>query len=235
MDVAIVDDDKDSRNYLEGLLKSFNYFDITVTQFDNGQTFIEGLGKSKFSLIFLDIEMPEINGISLAKEIHSIDAKTLIIFVINHSSYISEAIRNYAFQYLVKPVKNEELTIELTRAHKELSRRNQKIEINVRERKIIVNVSDIEYIESRNKKVVITMRDKTVFESKGKLSDYSKLLSYHNFSSCHKSYLINLEYVKEIGHESITMAGGRYIPVSRSQRDVFKKAYNMYLNDVIYD
>lgn len=236
MNIAIVDDDKNSRKYLAELLSSFNLLNINnILQFDNGNNFIEVFRENKFGLIFLDIEMPEIDGLSLAKEIHKINSNTLIIFVTNHSSYISEAIRAYAFQYLVKPVKRIDLEIELDRVHKEIQRRNKKIKIDIGDREIIIDISDIEYIESQNKKVIITMQNKQLIAGKGKLRDYVSLLCYNNFASCHKSFLINLEFLKEINNDCIVMEDGKVIPISRSQRNLFKKNYNMYLNGISYD
>lgn len=234
MKIVICDDDKDAREHLYALCKKhLGNKEAVIEQYDSG-TALFASDLNMIDIAFLDIEMPGENGIATASRIHSANPKCLIIFVTSYNQYITEAMRNYAFQFLTKPVKEGDLVIELKRAKEEFSRRVSKIAIQTSTSERVIEVNKILYAESDNKYVKFVLCDGKELVTRAKLNKFYDFLSDKNFACPHKSYMVNLFYVKEIGRQSLTLDSGKTLPLSRSKTDEFKRLFNKYLNGVHY-
>lgn len=234
MRIVICDDDRDSRENLQKLCKKYlDEKETTIDVFESGDMlFADKL--STIDIAFLDIEMPGENGICVASKIHQANPKCLIIFVTSYNEYITEAMRNYAFQFLTKPVKEKDLMIELKRAKDEFSRRISRIVILCNGVERVLEVSKILYVESDNKHVRFVLYGGEVCSTRAKLNTFYEFLFGKNFVAPHKSYMVNMFYVKEFDSQSVTLDNGQTLPLSRSKSEEFKTCFNRYLNGVHY-
>lgn len=114
IDCLIIDDKKEARDRLKNLLSKFEYVNILSAEGDTEKA-ITKIIKLKPDLVFLEIEMPQKNGFDIANEIRALGMDTAFIFVTGYNQYAVKAIRNKAFDYLVKPVDIDELGEALRR------------------------------------------------------------------------------------------------------------------------
>lgn len=119
MTIAICDDEKFFRETIINYLLTFQIEanDISVFEFENGENLISAYKKGKkFDIVFLDIEMDGITGIEVGKQIREFEKNVIFIFTTSHTEYISDAFRLNAFQFLVKPINQEDFNNEMKRA-----------------------------------------------------------------------------------------------------------------------
>lgn len=112
--VLIVDDEKGMRTIIKKILAKSGGFEV-IGDTNNGEEAIGMFSEHRPKVVFLDIEMPEYNGIYCAKKLIDIDPKTIIIFATAHSEYMPDAFQLYAFDYLIKPFKVERVMQTLDR------------------------------------------------------------------------------------------------------------------------
>ena len=120
--VLIADDDEGMRLVIRKLVSKVEGFTLCA-EACNGQEAVELAERIKPDLVFLDVEMPVMNGIDCARSIQDMDPSTIIIFATAHDAYMGDAFEVYAFDYLVKPFKVERVIQTLEKAKVRLLRR----------------------------------------------------------------------------------------------------------------
>jgi len=241
MTAIIVDDEKHCREVLEHLLVK-HCPDVTIlANCADGAKALEMMKQQLPDILFLDIEMPGMNGFELLEKCHSSDFE--IIFTTAYNEYAIKAIKHSALDYLLKPIDKDELKLAVQRARDEKSikssdRINNLLEVlhirkNVKrfaaatmEGLIMVNADDILYCESDSAYCKLHFIDgKSLLLSKT-LKDVEEVLHHDEFCRIHHSFLINLNYVQKYikgeGGEVI-MNNGMNLPVSRTRKQDFLK------------
>ncbi|HYX06049.1 MAG TPA: LytTR family DNA-binding domain-containing protein [Bacteroidales bacterium] len=217
LSAIVVDDDKDALVLLTTFLQRIKGIGITgkTTNAENALSLIETMQPD---LVFLDIEMPGINGIELGKIIQQKEIKTHIIFTTAHDAYTIEAIRLAAFDYLLKPVDYEELKItverfrnkesgsdsleSLSRLFLKINNKINRIRLNVRTGYIFIDPDDLIYCEADgNYTNMILKEDKShlVSTNLGKIED---LLKEYKFFRISRSTLINMKYLRRVDRKA---------------------------------
>ncbi|MDF2674909.1 MAG: DNA-binding response regulator, partial [Clostridiales bacterium] len=153
--VVIVDDEKDMRMLLKKAIEKVNGFE-TIGEAENGERAIKLIESSRPHVVFLDVEMPELDGVECAKRILEINPDTIIIFATGHNEYMSEAFELYAFDYLIKPFKMERVFTTLERI-KKVNLKPEENSLN----KIIRHEKGLEKLVVKNKEGIsfIDMKD----------------------------------------------------------------------------
>lgn len=230
MNIAIVDDQEVYRKQIRDLINqkkgSFN-----IGEFSSG----EELFCSKncfYDIYFLDIVMNGNNGVEVAAKIRESNENAILFFVTSHTSYISDALKNQPFQYLIKPINEKLFLEEFERAfeyHKSM-RRYLTVESNGYPKKMLIN--DICYCESNKRKINIYMSDGEVVNAKGKIADYMKDLKDIYFVRTHNSFLINLRMINYIKNYTIFTKYNYKVPISKKYLDMVKKSFRDYITGV---
>ena len=241
--VAIIDDEmhciKTLRYQLE---KQFNNVAIVFDTTDS--TIAKAMVESfKPDIIFLDIEMPVMNGLQFLSQFDTIPFK--VIFTTAYDQYAIKAIRLNALDYLLKPVDRNELeqAIEKFKNEKDITAREQVTHLQLfREKKIkdtialsasqglfFVKINDIMYLEGDNCYTHVMMSDGKKYLVSKTLSNFDDILTEDNtFFRAHKSYVINLSYIKQYvrgdGGE-IIMVDDKTISLSRNKKEDFLKLF----------
>ena len=230
MKIAICDDEQIFINILKvPLMTFFRNKDITINtyEFTDGYSLLDQY--SGYDIIFLDVSMPEINGIELAKKIREIDKNVIIIYVTSEKNRVFESFEVKAFGYIVKPVNIIELTNTLNRATAEISDDNDLVTIEVSKKSHVkLNKKHIIYAETADRMINIYTIDKT-YSSNIKLKELEDTISSEHFYTPHRSFLINLKHVKEYDRSSITMSNSDNVLMSRLKSSEFKKKFLEYL------
>ncbi len=190
-------------------------------------------------ILLLDIRMPEISGMDVAKILRDRDWRKILIFITGEEDQVFNSFDLQAFHFLVKPVADEKLKEVLDNACKELERygdisgkQDMYIEIQSGTAHIRINLSQLLYAEVYDRKTILHMKDDSI-EYYGQLSALEELVG-RDFYRIHRSYLVNMKYVERYDRTSITTLGGDNIPIARREYDGFLKAYMEYSRRRIY-
>ena len=184
-------------------------------------------------ILLLDIRMPEINGMDVAKTLRDRNWRKILIFITGEEEQVFHSFDLQAFHFLVKPVADRKLKEVLYNARKELERygdisgkQDKYIEIQSGTAHIRINLSQLLYAEVYNRKTILHMKKENI-EYYGQLSALEELVG-KNFYRIHRSYLVIMKYVERYDRTSVTTLGGDNIPIARREYDGFLKAYMEY-------
>lgn len=208
--VLIADDESGMRLVLRKIIEKVEGFQV-VGEAEDGGSALSLVEELNPQLIFLDIEMPNLDGIECAKLISDIDPKKIIVFATAHPSYMSDAFEVYAFDYITKPFKVDRVIKTLYRIKEIISEEKgeaqEKVvyQQSVADKLIIKNKDGINFIDidsiiliqREGKSTVLYTSDNRYTTSEG-LSDIEERLGKLNFFRCHKSYLINTSKIVKI-------------------------------------
>lgn len=208
--VLIADDDEGMRLLLKKSIEKNEAFKVTGEAAD-GESAASLAESLRPDIIFLDVEMPGLNGLECAKRISDINPKTIIIFVTAHEEYMSEAFQLYAFDYMVKPFNPNRIIQTLERiafmaGHggdqpSEPARRIEKglgkLIIRNRDGITLIDETDIILIQREDRSTAIYTANERYMTSEG-LSELDERLNQEIFFRSHKSYIINLTMIYKI-------------------------------------
>ena len=209
----------------------------------NGQEALMLIQHHKPQLIFLDIEMPRMNGFEMLNELP--EKNFHIIFTTAYDQYAIKAIKYAAFDYLLKPIDIEELRTAVSKIDaKENTQTKQQVELlsqNILQPKkqlsrlaiptleglLFLSISDIIHLEANSNYTNIYLNGKIKVTASKTLKEFEEMLPEDIFFRTHHSHLINLNFIKRYikgDGGQIELQNGTYIDVSRRKKDEFLKA-----------
>lgn len=200
----IVEDELPAREELKYFLNEEKEIKL-IEEFESPLDTLNFLEKNKIDVVFLDINMPDMNGINLGKIISKIYPEVKIIFITAYKDYAVDAFEVKAFDYLLKPYSEERIrnllkSLVSTKSVDNILNRNtslKKITINMDEKIYVLSLTDVDYIEANEKETLI-FANKKRYVSKIKISKWEEMLEGYNFYRCHRSYIVNLDKIVEI-------------------------------------
>lgn len=225
---AICDDDNSQISALKAMLTEWNEH-IIITEYTSAEQFLFGYPDAPCDLLLLDIEMGDMNGMELARKLRSKGDMLPIIFITGYSEFMQDGYDVEALHYLLKPVNKEKLFAVLDRYASRHSA-DSRVIFSSGDESVCINADDIMYLEAFGKKTQITLRGGKEIECTCGLSAAAEKLG-ENFVSCHRSYVVNLGFVRSISKTDVTLDNGRKIPLSRRQYDTVNKAFIGYYKE----
>lgn len=195
MKILIVDDEELARARLLRMLKTLEYEDVIEAK--SADEAITLANEQHFDIAFLDINMPNTSGLELAYELKYLQEKIAIIF---QTAYEEHALKAYdigAVAYLVKPYSIEQLTQALERVAKPFKPKELRILSKSGDNHLLLKPSEIHYVKADLSEVMLRTSKGFSYYAK-KISDLEKLLEPYNFVRIHRSYLINIDEIKDI-------------------------------------
>lgn len=231
MRILICDDDDLMREQLQKYIKS--YFEKICAKcpeivcFSDGESLLADKGEK--DLLFLDIEMPGINGIYVGNELKKSDTHTIIFVITSYSEYLDDAMRFHVFRYLSKPLDRQRFFRNMKDAIDLYNNMTIKLPIETKEGVHTLPASSVIAVEALGRKVIVhtTMRD---FESTRNLQHYLEILPKNCFFQTHRSFIVNFEHVTDFDHSLIHMAGSQFHAyLTKRKYSAFKEAYLLYL------
>ena len=233
MRIAVCDDEElfriEFKSVLDKVLINAEY---DIDTFSGGSSLYEAFLKNPFDLVFLDIEMPGIDGITLAKRLRAVSENVQIVFLTSHIEYALEGYEVNALRYLVKPVNMNKLS-EVLKYIQDKKNNSRQIMIKQEGEDIVIDISDIIYMESMDKNVRI-VTSKSEYITRYNISDYEEELKNSGFLRIHRGYLISLSKVKKIVKNDVVMDGDISLPVSRSNIKTLKDALYAYVEGTAF-
>lgn len=234
INIAICDDDRNEQVKLEKIVQAFekqHTYNICCTVFQNGVDLISEIKTgSRFHIILIDIIMPLVNGIEIAKEIRFFDSLTKIIFISSSPEFAVESYGVEAFYYLVKPPSEEKLTALFEKAISDVFETpDESLLLNTKSGLTKVYLHNIEFVEIIGRQLNYHLKNGQIFEAKGTLGELEKaLLSYEQFIKPHRSYIINMDCIDTITSNEIRTQSNKPVPISRKNYLDIKKTYMDY-------
>ncbi len=229
---AIIDDEIEVANKLTSYIDK--YFQINNCQcevkfFDTASKFLENY-HFDFDAIFMDINMPGVDGMSATKELRRLDKNVKIIFVTSLAQYAIKGYEVNAFDFVVKPVNYYTFAMKLDRLMENYrEKEGASIIIKANNSFIKTPVSDIKYIEVSDHKLIVHTISND-FETYDTLSNYLNLLKNEPFALCNRCYLVNLKYVNKVNKDAVYI-GNNCIQMSRRKYKEFMNSLNKYLGN----
>jgi len=236
----IIDDEPDSVKLLQLQLSEHcpqveivGSFTSTVKALDGIETFMP-------DLLFLDIEMPVMNGFEmLAKVLHT---NFSIVFVTAYNQFALKAFRFNALDFLVKPIDTKELVEAVVRAEQRIKPTSSqlsmlqkqlrgelvtKIAIPSQQGVSFIDLNEIIFVEASNNYSKIILIDGRNFLISKTLKDVQEVLEEEHFLRVHRQYIINLNHVKQFNRNEglLTMSNGESVPVARNQKEHLIEKY----------
>lgn len=207
--------------------KSEHKTNLKLTLFHNGEDLINNYCFA-FNIIFLDILIPGMDGITVAKKIRESDSRVVIIFLASTLKYSLMGYSVRAANYVMKPVSYKKFKIELDKAISYCNEIEQQF-ITIKNATGIykIYVNDISFIETCNHRTLIHTKKKniTCFHNMKKLE---KDLQPFGFIRCHSSYIVNISYIESIEKLLITLISSEQIPISQQKRKQVMKNIAVY-------
>lgn len=231
MKVAIVEDEQEAGNLLKEFLLRYaseKQLAITIEVFCDGLEILDDYHPD-YDVIFLDIEMPHLNGMDTARQIRQTDSNVILIFITNMMQYAIEGYSVQAMDYILKPVKYFDLSFKLDKVV-EMRRKSEKSELILKtkggQRKVAV--ADIHYLEVIGHCILFHTVSGEIEVWNQPMSAMEQKLKGLSFARCNASYLVNLRYVTEINGMT-AQVGPDKLQISRGKRKDFLDALTVYI------
>lgn len=227
--VAIIEDTQKDADKLQVCLHRFaeeTGEKIACTVFQTAIPFLE-INHRQFDIVFMDIELPDIDGIKAARRFRQNDDCTILIFVTNLTQFVLTGYELDAMDYIVKPVKYPSFLLKMRRAVSRLKRRPElKLVLPTEDGELCIESSRMKYIEVYGHHLVYHTDTKD-YEGYGTLKQVEKLLPAEGFFRCSGSYVVNMQYITGVSGMKILVGEAR-IPISRSRKKEFMQVLHQY-------
>jgi two-component system LytT family response regulator len=199
MKILVVDDETLSTSRLTRLLQEQGYTDIT--SFNNPNEALINVQTVKYDVIFLDIQMPTINGLELANQILALEPKTFIIFQTAFEEFAIEAFKVGGLDYILKPSTHENIQNALSKVKKYRDTNPKKSTKKIMGKKgnkiYLIELHDIFYIKADLDEVIVKIENADVYVKK-KIGEMHTLLQNENFFRIHRSIIVNTDKIKSM-------------------------------------
>ena len=237
MRIAVCDDDSVLRDNLHKSILAFDSLpsETSIAKFSDGHSLVDAHSKQPYNIIFLDIQMGGLSGLEAGALIRDIDQKVLIILVTSYEQFMQKAFKIETFDYITKPYEDKDIHAVLKRALRKHIDQYRSICLTWRGATHKVKHSDIIYIKIDNRHLnFITTDEDAEIKCIGKLDEYERELAPHGFFRCHKSYLVNMDFISSVANDKIVvkhsaLENDHVINISSRKRKEFLGAFNEYV------
>lgn len=210
--VLIADDDVGMRTIMRKIVERVEDF-VLIAEANDGKTALELVEKLNPDVVFLDVEMPEMTGVECARAIQDLNPNIVIIFATAHDTYMGEAFEVYAFDYLIKPFKVERVIQTLERVRERLITRaikpvtmspvrsrilSERMMLRHRDGVTFIDLKDVLLVQREERMTVLYTEGNGRYVTNETLGEMEERLPKDVFFRCHKSYIINLNRIRDI-------------------------------------
>ncbi|WP_066635351.1 LytR/AlgR family response regulator transcription factor [Desulfolucanica intricata] len=207
--VAVAEDDNSTRKYIKDLLSKIDNVEL-IGDVANGNELIELVKNTDPDILFVDIEMPEIDGRTAVSRVIELGHNPYIIFLTGHNEFALDAFELSAIDYIVKPVRMSRLLKTFKKIYdlqeksqqqmaeiKNILTSRDKIFIKTGSSVTFIDVDSIIMIERKNNKSIILTQDNK-YETTENLMSLKNKLDFPQFFQSHKSFIVNLKHISQI-------------------------------------
>ncbi len=229
--IALVEDTEEDR---EQFLTAFSEYQKTeptpfsLDIYETKASFLEAY-QGQYEMLFLDIELPDGNGIDIGRKVRETDTNVVIAFLTKMGQFALQGYEVEASDYILKPLNEGVFAVKM----KKLLRRVQharpvSVSVSIGGGKRVIDAQTILYVEVR-KHDVTYHTESGVFTERGALKDVEAVLANSCFARSGNSFLVNLRHITGIGKTDLSLDDGETLPVSRGRKKDLVDAFNRYL------
>lgn len=231
MGIAIVDDEKEFADayisMLKDFLKDFN-MEVCVSKFESAEELFKR--EEAFDLYFLDIEMPEMDGMRLAKVIREkYGLQPEIVFVTSKEMAVFDAFSVDAMGFIRKAFLETDFERTMMKYVEKWKCRNRKYEFKTEDMLIYKSEEEILFAEVYGHHLILHCTDGE-YEMRGTIDDLDRRLPRENFVKPYRGYLVNCRFIEHIENDILILDSGVRIPLSRRKRDEVRKKFLRYMS-----
>ena len=228
--IAILEDDPADLAALKDCLERYareQQQRFSIAAFSNPAAFLEQ-GQPGFDLLFLDIDLPQMDGMQVARRLRETGSTVTLVFVTNLEQYAVSGYAVDALDFVVKPINYYRFSSMMRRALRHIAgRQARQVVIQSSGGITRLPVEELYYVEIRDHLLIYHTRQGNL-TAWGKLSEVEAQLAPCDFARCSTSHLVNLRYVESVSGNGVVVAGAR-LPVSQRRRKAFYAAVTGYL------
>jgi len=229
--IALCDDEEIYINKISLLIESVciqSKIKHEITKYTSGEVLLEEQftgQQNKHDVVFLDIDMPIVDGIQIAKRYKEIDSKVFIIFLSNHIEFSREGYKVNAFRFIDKMSKKEEFVEAIKSVWHIQQEKKEMVVFSLNQMALILECDDIIYIEKRQRKTIIHS------VKEGEIHTYESIISIRNrfespcFYQVHRAFIVNLNHIVKLIKKDIILDNSNAVPLSEKRRKEFKRIY----------
>lgn len=229
--IAILDDDKTalmiSTGAVEAFLKEKNA-EYQLFSFSNPLNFVASAKEEKFDLSFLDIDMPEMNGLEVANQLTEIAKNGQIIFLSQREDLVFECLKFHPFGFIRKSKLIDDFSLMMNQWYQTIANAESdetKIDIIDKTKTVSFKIKEIVYIEGDRNYQKVVLKDKTSQNIRVAMGQLEEKLRAHGFIRIHKGYLLNYLYIRSIANDEVYLTTGISLPMSKKRREEIMKQY----------
>jgi len=228
INIALCEDDANDAHTLRRIVAASGISADTHV-YENTEQFLSSFRAHMFQLVFLDIYFEgSADGIDTALKIRELDPDVWIAFTTSSPDFATFGYKVHAQQYLTKPLDEEEVLLLLSRAADYFDKMSDEIFVTIERKKRGIRQSEIRYVEVFNKKCMIHLASETI-ETYLSLEDMERQLTLPSFLRCHRSYIVNMDYIQGDDGRDFIMQGGEKVYIGHLIQWKTRKAYQEYL------
>lgn len=218
---AVCDDERDVMEFVADKLRKYYPGQCEIRKYIDGKSLLADSRREIFDALFLDIGMPDLDGMEIAEQIRKKDSHVKIVFVTNkeelaHRGYIYEA-----FRFVRKSSLDQELCETAESLSKIFSLSNEYLSFKTPTGEIMISIKNIRYFKSEGHAIILYgLNEKRIC---GTMQEQEERLKNMGFIRIHKSYLVNLRFFYSIESKSLRLSSGEELPISRNRIVEVKK------------
>ena len=228
MKIAICDDCQRDAEALKALCQKEGDHSLDIYLNSNSLCEKYKNRKDSYDLVFLDVDMPGLNGIEAGRELRSLDKSLVIVFVTAYDQFAIDAFSCEAFDYVLKPCKEKRILEILTKTKDKLTNSLHYHIIRTKGKTLRLSTSEIYYVECLRKHVIYHTRS-SFFDTVGSLSEAYASLKEHHFLQIHQGYLVNMEKIVDFDDRFVILDNGFQVEMSVRKRKEALLKYAEYV------
>lgn len=229
--IALLDDDKTALLISKGAIENFfneKNIAISLGVFSNPLTFLAMAKEENYRLVFLDIDMPELNGLEVGKQVKEINPQTDIIYLSQREDLVFDTLQLHPFGFIRKSkiIQDFSSVLELfVNTALGTTSENKKLSISSKSGTISADIDQVMYIEGNKNYQTFYLKDGNKFDARILMSELEEKLKEHGFIRVHKGYLVNYLFIRQIGHNEVTLTNNKILPISGKRKEEIMEIY----------
>lgn len=200
-----------------GIYKTSSPFDL-----------LKHLSENQVDVLFLDIDMPKLNGMDIAEKLLNDNVNTLLVFVTSHDALVYKSFRYHPFSFIRKSHFDDEITSVARSIIEELSKRNDTFSFKTAEGLYRIDLRQILYFDSDSNYLQLHT-EQEIYRFRGTLSSLEKELSPKGFIRTHKGFLVNQQHIYAFKGDDIQLCNKELLPIGRTNKESVKRAIMRYM------
>ncbi len=224
--IMICDDEEKMLSDIAGLTAEI-ISDSDISSYRNGRELLPAMKDSSCDILLLDIDMPELSGLDIARYLSDLSARPLLIFVTSHDELVYDSLQFHPFGFVRKSHLTQELPAMLADASKEISGRDKHFCFHSPEGDVKMKLDDIRYFESDGNYIKLFSSEEYRFRDT--MASLENALAGNGFVRIHKGFLVNQSAVKIINPDECVLDDNTRLPIGRSYSETARKQLMRYM------